>query len=65
VLSVSTSDVGADLQLRAGGQHFGVDALGAGGEGAHLAFQPRDQFLLAPGGVGLVALHLEMPFEAL
>ena len=43
---VAHRHVGAYFQLRAGGQHFGINAVAAGGEGAVLVAQPLGKLRL-------------------
>ena len=60
---VTHGHVGADFQVGAGGQQFGVDAFAAGGEGTLFALQLFDQLGAGPAFVGLVGLDVEMGFK--
>src|SRR5690606_11943800 len=58
-------DVAHHLQVRRGGQHAGVDAVGQHGDGAGLVGQPRLELVGRQRGVAVVVVDVEMRGEVL
>ena len=57
---VAHRHVGADFQVRAGGQHLGVNAVTTGGESSLLALKALGQLSFGPDRVGLVGFNIKV-----